>query len=238
MRSIAFAASNGCWYCSFYLLKITEPKGRNATQSIPTKKRRDPGDKDHSKNASNNFDAESFSSFSSRASAAEKDREELVMLKEQVEDLQKKISEKDELLKSAEISKNQMNAVQVKLDELKHQAEEKDSLIKSTQRKLSDAKVPNYCLCCFTSILNLSSVYHCGCWFMFHYLTTVMYKRICSCLTCCCCTEIYLIKFFNWDLRKSDKALGWIWIQHLKVFVSQGYNISFDISLGLSPIVT
>lgn len=121
--------------------KITEPKGRNATQSIPTKKRRDPGDKDHSKNASNNFDAESFSSFSSRASAAEKDREELVMLKEQVEDLQKKILEKDELLKSAEISKNQMNAVQVKLDELKQQAEEKDSLIKSTQRKLSDAKI-------------------------------------------------------------------------------------------------
>ncbi|KAK7851912.1 protein microtubule binding protein 2c [Quercus suber] len=121
--------------------KITEPKGRNATQSIPTKKRRDPVDKDHSKNASNNFDAESFSSFSSRASAAEKDREELVMLKEQVEDLQKKILEKDELLKSAEISKNQMNAVQVKLDELKQQAEEKDSLIKSTQRKLSDAKL-------------------------------------------------------------------------------------------------
>uniref|UniRef100_A0A7N2MQT0 Uncharacterized protein n=1 Tax=Quercus lobata TaxID=97700 RepID=A0A7N2MQT0_QUELO len=128
-------------YLSFNSMPITEPKGRNATQSIPTKKRRDPGDKDHSKNASNNFDAESFSSFSSRASAAEKDREELVMLKEQVEDLQKKISEKDELLKSAEISKNQMNAVQVKLDELKHQAEEKDSLIKSTQRKLSDAKL-------------------------------------------------------------------------------------------------
>lgn len=113
--------------------KINEPKGRNAAQSIPTKKRRDPGDKDQSKNASNNADADSFSSFSSRA--------ELLMLKEQVDDLQRKLSEKDELLKSAEISKNQMNAVHVKLDELQHQAAEKDSLIKSTQLKLSDAKI-------------------------------------------------------------------------------------------------
>ena len=85
------------------------------------------------------------------------------MLKEQVDDLQRKLSEKDELLKSAEISKNQMNAVHVKLDELQHQAAEKDSLIKSTQLKLSDAKVPNYWLCCFTSIMNLLSVCHCGC---------------------------------------------------------------------------
>ena len=39
-------------------------------------------------------------------------------------------------------------------------------------------------------------------------------------------------------LENLTEALGWIWIQLLKVFVNQGYNISFDISLGLSPIVT
>ncbi|KAB1200333.1 hypothetical protein CJ030_MR0G007606 [Morella rubra] len=48
---------------------------------------------------------------------------------------------KDELLKSAEILKNQTNAVHAKLDDLKHQAAEKDSLIKSTQKQLSDAKI-------------------------------------------------------------------------------------------------
>ncbi|KAE8099777.1 hypothetical protein FH972_017731 [Carpinus fangiana] len=113
--------------------KVTESKGRTAAQSIPTKKRRE--------NTSNNPDADNFSVFSSRALAAEKDREELVMLKEQVEDLRMKLSEKDELLKSAEISKNQVNAVQAKLDELRHQASQKDSLIKSTQLQLSDAKI-------------------------------------------------------------------------------------------------
>lgn len=123
------------------MLKVIEPKGRNAAQSIPAKKRRDPGDKDQGINSSNNPDADSFSVFSSRAVAAEKDREELAHLKEQVEDLKMRLSEKDELLKSAEITKNQFSA---KLDELKHQAAEKDSLLKSTQLQLSDAKVPNY----------------------------------------------------------------------------------------------
>ncbi|KAG2664382.1 hypothetical protein I3760_16G079700 [Carya illinoinensis] len=121
--------------------KVIESKGRNAAQSIPAKKRRDPGDKDQGINGSNNPDADSFSIFSSRALAAEKDREELAILKEQVEDLKMRLSEKDELLKSAEISKNQLNAVHAKLDELKHQAAEKDSLIKSTQLQLSDAKI-------------------------------------------------------------------------------------------------
>lgn len=119
--------------------KVTGPKGRNASQSIPTKKRRDPEEKDQSKVTGNNLDADSFSVFSSRA--AEKDREELAMLKEQVEELRMRISEKDELLKSVEISKNQVSTVQAKLDELRHQASEKDSLIKSMQLQLSDAKI-------------------------------------------------------------------------------------------------
>ncbi|PSS08017.1 Spindle assembly abnormal protein [Actinidia chinensis var. chinensis] len=123
--------------------KITDAKGRNAAQSIPTKKQRDHADKDQGNNASNNEDgsSDSFSIFSSRAVPTEKDREELIALREQVEELQRKLLEKDELLKSAEISKTQMNLVHAKLEELKLQAAEKDSLIKSTHLQLSDAKI-------------------------------------------------------------------------------------------------
>ncbi|KAF8408245.1 hypothetical protein HHK36_007393 [Tetracentron sinense] len=127
-----------------YPRKINEPKGRKAAQSIPTKKRRDLGDKDPGKNFSReNQDvcADDFSIFSSRAMAVEKDTEELIILREQVEDLQKKLLEKDVLLKSTEISKNEMTALRAKLDELKHQVAEKDSLIRSAHLQLSDAKI-------------------------------------------------------------------------------------------------
>ncbi|KAG5536362.1 hypothetical protein RHGRI_023959 [Rhododendron griersonianum] len=123
--------------------KISDAKGRNAAQSIPTKKRRDPTDKDQGRNSSNNQDecCDSFSIFSSRALQSDKDGEELIALREQVEDLQRKLLEKDELLKSAEISKTQFSSIHAKLEELKLQAAEKDSLIKSTQQQLSDTKV-------------------------------------------------------------------------------------------------
>ncbi|KAF5734635.1 hypothetical protein HS088_TW15G00127 [Tripterygium wilfordii] len=121
------------------LYRKVDSKGRNAAHSIPVKKKKDQGNL--SKTVSNDHDADSFSIFSSRALTSEKDQDELVALREQVEDLQRKLLEKDELLKSAEISKNQMNDVQKRLDELKHLAAEKDSLIKSTQVQLSDAKI-------------------------------------------------------------------------------------------------
>ncbi|KAH9722341.1 protein MICROTUBULE BINDING PROTEIN 2C [Citrus sinensis] len=123
------------------LKKTTDPKGRNAAQSLPPKRKKDNGDKDLGKNANSNQDADSFSIFSSRALVSEKEIEELVALREQVEDLQRKMFEKDELLKSLESSKSQVNAVHLKLDELKRLAAEKDSLIKSTQLQLSDAKI-------------------------------------------------------------------------------------------------
>lgn len=123
------------------LKKITDPKGRSAAQSLPPKRKKDNGDKDLGKNANGNQDADSFSIFSSRALVSEKEIEELVALREQVEDLQRKILEKDELLKSVEGSKSQVNAVHLKFDELKRQAAEKETLIKSTQLQLSDAKI-------------------------------------------------------------------------------------------------
>ncbi|KAL3343070.1 hypothetical protein AABB24_026897 [Solanum stoloniferum] len=116
--------------------KTSEAKGRNAAQS--TKKHRD-----QNKNVGGDQDgcSDNISMPSSRSYLSEKDREELMALRGQVEDLQKKLSEKDELLKEVEISKNEMASIYAKLDEMKKECAEKDSLLKSTQVQLSDAKV-------------------------------------------------------------------------------------------------
>ena len=121
---------------ALFVTKVSEIKGRNAAQSIPTRKKREHGDK----SGSNNPDAGNFLIFSSKGLTAD-DREELDLLKGQVEDLQRKLLEKEESLKSADVLKNQMNAIRAELDNLKLQTSEKDSLIKTTQRQLSDAKV-------------------------------------------------------------------------------------------------
>lgn len=120
------------------LLQTADPKARNGVQSISTKRR-----KDQSKNSGTEQDAssESFSMFSSKSFAPEKDSEELMALREQIADLQRKLSEKEELLKSLEISKVEMDAILEKLDEIKTEAAEKDSLLNSTQMQLSDLKV-------------------------------------------------------------------------------------------------
>ncbi|XP_059291744.1 protein MICROTUBULE BINDING PROTEIN 2C-like isoform X1 [Lycium ferocissimum] len=118
--------------------KSSEAKGRNTSQSTATKKHRD-----QNKNVGNNQDgcAENFSMSSSRSSLTEKDREELMSLRVQVEDLQKKLLEKDELLKEADILKNEITAAYAELDELKKGISEKDFSLKSTQVQLSDAQV-------------------------------------------------------------------------------------------------
>ncbi|MCD9645980.1 Protein MICROTUBULE BINDING PROTEIN 2C [Datura stramonium] len=118
--------------------KTSEAKGRNAAQSITMKKH-----KDQNKNVGCDQDgcAENVSMLSSRSYVSEKDREELMALREQVEDLQKKLLEKDDLLKEVEISKNEMASIYAKLDEMKKEYAEKDSLLKLTQAQLSDAKV-------------------------------------------------------------------------------------------------
>lgn len=121
--------------------KATDPRGRNAAQSIPMKKKKDHGDREQAKNLGNNQDGDGYSIFSSRALATEKESEELVALREQVEELQRKLVEKDELLKSAEILKDEMDDLHAKFDELKRQAAEKDSFAKSVQLQLSDAKI-------------------------------------------------------------------------------------------------
>ncbi|KAF9587577.1 hypothetical protein IFM89_004035 [Coptis chinensis] len=112
-----------------------EPKGRKIAQSIPTKMQRNIGENNPSKDTS----VDEF--IPSRPSTLEKDKEQMILLQEQVDNLQKKVLEKDELLKSAETSMNQMNVVHAKVDELKRQIAEKETLIKSAHLQLSDARV-------------------------------------------------------------------------------------------------
>ncbi|MBA0588804.1 hypothetical protein Gorai_001894, partial [Gossypium raimondii] len=109
----------------------TDVKGRNTGLAIPVKKKKDQVDKN----------GDSLPIFSSRDLITEKENEELIALRGQVEDLQKKLLEKEDLLKSVEISKNHINDVQAELEQLNRHAAEKDSLIKSIQLHLSDAKI-------------------------------------------------------------------------------------------------
>ncbi|MFS7939460.1 putative microtubule binding protein 2C [Helianthus anomalus] len=113
--------------------RMAEGKGRNA-QSIPGKKRRENGGDEQV------GDGDGASIFSSSALLS-KEREELVELREKVEDLQRKLLEKDEILKAAEASKSEMSSVNNMLNEVKKQASEKDALLRSTQAQLADLKI-------------------------------------------------------------------------------------------------
>ncbi|KAK8684456.1 hypothetical protein V6N13_040483 [Hibiscus sabdariffa] len=115
-------------------LIVSDVRGRNGALSIPVRRKKDQVDR-------NGSNGDSLSICSSKDLIEEKENDELIVLREQVEDLQKRLLEKEELLKSAEISRNQINDVQAELDQLNQHAAEKDSLIKSIQLQLYDAKI-------------------------------------------------------------------------------------------------
>ncbi|GMH21901.1 hypothetical protein Nepgr_023744 [Nepenthes gracilis] len=128
----------------YTLSKHVDPKGRNAAKSVPGKKRgEDLLDEHQGKNPNSHTDESGvdFSTFTSTNMVAEKDREELLALREQVEHLQQKLSEREELLKEVDNSKNRMSSMQEKVDEMKRYVAEKDILVKSTQQQLSDTKI-------------------------------------------------------------------------------------------------
>ncbi|KAH9615636.1 hypothetical protein KSS87_012666 [Heliosperma pusillum] len=117
---------------------------KNGAKSTNGKKNRD---NEQGKESKNDQDGVSDNSSTFAANmAAEKDREELTALREQLEDLHQKLLEKDELLKATEVSKNQISSVQSQIDELKRSATEKDSLLKSIQSQFNDAKETHYAL--------------------------------------------------------------------------------------------
>ncbi|KAG9448550.1 hypothetical protein H6P81_008515 [Aristolochia fimbriata] len=115
--------------------KASDGRGRK-TQTVPAKKRVAWNDQ----NRSNNREISGDELSTLPPKTTQKDGDELLTLREQVDDLQKKLSEKDERLKSAESTINQMNQVHKKLEELKRQLAEKDASIKSANLQLSDAK--------------------------------------------------------------------------------------------------
>ncbi|XP_047327344.1 protein MICROTUBULE BINDING PROTEIN 2C-like [Impatiens glandulifera] len=104
--------------------------GRNTGQSFPSKNRRDQG--------------ENSSAIEDGGSSIEKEKEkeELIALKQQMEDLQQKLLEKDnEVVKSEQATKEQMNSIHSKLEEMRVQELEKDSILRSTQQQLADTKI-------------------------------------------------------------------------------------------------
>ncbi|GAB2223841.1 hypothetical protein Drorol1_Dr00004584 [Drosera rotundifolia] len=123
--------------------KQLDSRSRNGIKPANGRKRGDQIDKDLNKNTNLSADgsADAISNSASTNEAEEKDREELIVLRRQVEDLQQKLLEKDELLKESENHKNQNSLMRAKFDELKRLTAEKDISIRSAQQQLSDAKI-------------------------------------------------------------------------------------------------
>ncbi|KAG8057117.1 hypothetical protein GUJ93_ZPchr0002g24291 [Zizania palustris] len=95
--------------------KVSDPKFVKAARATPLKKR-------------------------PQVDQAQKQREELAALQEQLSGLQKKLLEKDEALRSAEHLIRRISAANAAVDELRNQLSEKESLIESTGSELHGAK--------------------------------------------------------------------------------------------------
>jgi chromosome segregation ATPase len=67
--------------------------------------------------------------------------EEIVKLREQIENLQQKLLEKDEALRMAQSTIDELSSTYVALNELRHQVGEKEALIQSTNSQLHNTKV-------------------------------------------------------------------------------------------------
>jgi DNA repair exonuclease SbcCD ATPase subunit len=93
---------------------------------------------------------------------AQKRREELAALQEQLSGLQKKLLEKDEALRSAENLIGRISAANEAVEELRGQLSEKESLIESTGSELHGAKVQRLlallCISFFILLLQLDQL--------------------------------------------------------------------------------
>lgn len=72
---------------------------------------------------------------------AKKYGEEIVKLREQIDNLQQIILEKDEALRIAQNTVDEMSSIYVTLNELRHRVGEKEALIQSTSSQLNNTKV-------------------------------------------------------------------------------------------------
>ncbi|XP_066377356.1 protein MICROTUBULE BINDING PROTEIN 2C-like isoform X2 [Miscanthus floridulus] len=120
--------------------KASDLKSVKLPQSVSAKKRRDPGDSAKKSAPDSNGDSGSAVPFS-LSGAENKPKDEVAMLREQIDELQKKLLEKEEVLRSAESSVSEMNAAYATIDELRRLVADKEALIRSTNSQLHDAKI-------------------------------------------------------------------------------------------------
>ncbi|KAK1631667.1 hypothetical protein QYE76_005982 [Lolium multiflorum] len=96
--------------------KVPEPKVVKPTRTTPAKRRQ-------------------------QLDQAQKQREELAALQEQLSGLQGKLLEKDDALRSAENLIGRISAANAAVDELRSQLSDKESLVESTGSELQDTKI-------------------------------------------------------------------------------------------------
>ncbi|XP_074580414.1 protein MICROTUBULE BINDING PROTEIN 2C-like [Curcuma longa] len=124
--------------------KAVDQNGKVNAQPHSTKKQIDRGD-DVANKEPDKLDAISgLSSFSSNSLLSEelvKNGEELKMLREQFEELQKIFLEKDEALRALKDTTTEMNGVNETLRELKQQIMEKDSLMTNANLQLTNTEI-------------------------------------------------------------------------------------------------
>uniref|UniRef100_A0A0D9WPA6 Uncharacterized protein n=1 Tax=Leersia perrieri TaxID=77586 RepID=A0A0D9WPA6_9ORYZ len=122
--------------------KATDLKSAKSPQSVSAKKRRDPGETGKKNTTDSNgvngaVEPVTFLGGENKP----KDKDEIVLLREQIEELQKMLLEKEEALKSAESSVSEMNTLYSTVDELRRQVAEKEAMIKSINSQLHNAKI-------------------------------------------------------------------------------------------------
>jgi chromosome segregation ATPase len=122
-------------------LQASDSKSAKTPQSVLAKKRRDPGD--GVKKVAPDLNGEN-GSVAALSAAENKPKDEMTILREQIDEMQKKLLEKEEALRSAENLVNEMNEAYSTIDELRRQVAEKEALIRSTNSHLQDAKVIHY----------------------------------------------------------------------------------------------
>ncbi|EEC80405.1 hypothetical protein OsI_22560 [Oryza sativa Indica Group] len=122
--------------------KGSDLKSVKSPQSVSVKKRRDPGETGKKSTADSNGENGAVAPVGLLGGENKpKDKDEIVLLRGQIEELQKTLLEKEEALKSAESLVGEMNTLYSTVDELRRQVADKEGLIKSINSQLHNAKI-------------------------------------------------------------------------------------------------
>lgn len=121
-------------------IQVSTTRSVQGTKSISAKKQKSPSDIASSvKKAPNGIRSSVSKPLVARN--LKKEKEELVLLQGQVDELEKKLVEKEEALKLAQSSIDQMSTVNEALEGVKNQLEEKELMVMSASSELNEAKV-------------------------------------------------------------------------------------------------